>query len=148
MTVVMALGARFFVMMPLLLRVGQSLTTLSRAVAGIGDGLFPPTLLSATLPITIERVTAIFIAQAYGIELSFATQFLIVMVALLTSTGVAGISSASLVAISIILIAIGLILVVDRLLDMCRTTVNVLSDSCGAVVQWCSGDCTQAVVQW
>lgn len=88
-----------------------------------------------------ECVAAIFIAQAYGIELNFATQFTIVMVALLTSIGVAGIPSASLVAISIILAAIGLpieaiglILAVDRVLDMCRTTVNVFSDSCGAVV--------------
>jgi len=54
---------------------------------------------------------------------------------------VAGIPSASLVAISIILAAIGLpieaiglILAVDRVLDMCRTTVNVFSDSCGAVI--------------
>lgn len=88
-----------------------------------------------------ECVAAIFIAQAYGLELSFATQFTIVMVALLTSIGVAGIPAASLVAISIILAAIGLpleaiglILAVDRVLDMCRTTVNVFSDSCGAVV--------------
>ena len=88
-----------------------------------------------------ECVAAMFIAQAYGIELGFATQFTIVLVALLTSIGVAGIPSASLVAISIILAtiglpaeAIGLILVVDRILDMCRTTVNVFSDSCGAVI--------------
>jgi Na+/H+-dicarboxylate symporter len=88
-----------------------------------------------------ECVAAIFIAQAYGIELSFATQLTVVMVALLTSIGVAGIPAASLVAISIILAAIGLpveaiglILAVDRVLDMCRTTVNVFSDSCGAVV--------------
>jgi Na+/H+-dicarboxylate symporter len=88
-----------------------------------------------------ECVAAMFIAQAYGIELGIATQFTIVLVALLTSIGVAGIPSASLVAISIILAAIGLpaeaiglILVVDRILDMCRTTVNVFSDSCGAVI--------------
>jgi len=88
-----------------------------------------------------ECVAAMFIAQAYGIDLSFATQFTVVLVALLTSIGVAGIPSASLVAISIILAtiglpaeAIGLILAVDRVLDMCRTTVNVFSDSCGAIV--------------
>ncbi len=88
-----------------------------------------------------ECVAAIFIAQAYGLELGFATQFTIVLVALLTSIGVAGIPAASLVAIAIILgtiglpaEAIGLILAVDRILDMCRTTVNVFSDSCGAVV--------------
>ena len=64
-----------------------------------------------------------------------------VLVALLTSVGVAGIPSASLVAITLILAtiglpleAVGLILAVDRLLDMCRTAVNVLGDSTAAVV--------------
>jgi len=87
-----------------------------------------------------ECVAAMFIAQAYGISLDLTTQFTIVLVALLTSIGVAGIPSASLVAITIILAAIGLpleaiglILVVDRVLDMCRTSVNVFSDSCAAV---------------
>ena len=88
-----------------------------------------------------ECVAAMFIAQAYGLELTFAVQFTVVMVALLTSIGVAGIPAASLVAITIILgaiglplEAIGLILVVDRVLDMFRTSVNVFSDSCGAVI--------------
>jgi len=88
-----------------------------------------------------ECVAAMFIAQAYGIDLGLGTQFTIVLVALLTSIGVAGIPAASLVAISIILAAIGLpaeaiglILAVDRVLDMCRTAVNVFSDSCGAVI--------------
>ncbi len=88
-----------------------------------------------------ECVAAIFIAQAYGLDLSFAQQFTIVVVALLTSIGVAGIPAASLVAISIILTtiglpveALGLILAVDRILDMCRTSVNVFGDSCGAVI--------------
>ncbi|MDT8453478.1 MAG: dicarboxylate/amino acid:cation symporter [Gammaproteobacteria bacterium] len=87
-----------------------------------------------------ECVAAMFIAQAYGLQLSLEIQFLIVLIALLTSIGVAGIPSASLVAITIILgavglplEAIGLILVVDRVLDMCRTSVNVFSDSCAAV---------------
>jgi Na+/H+-dicarboxylate symporter len=88
-----------------------------------------------------ECVAAIFIAQAFGLELSFATQFTILLIALLTSIGVAGIPAASLVAITIILTAIGLpleavgvILAVDRVLDMFRTSVNVFSDSCGAVI--------------
>jgi len=88
-----------------------------------------------------ECVAAMFIAQVYGLELSFATQFTIVLAALLTSVGVAGIPSASLVAIAIILGTIGLpaegiaiILAVDRILDMCRTSVNVFSDATGAVV--------------
>lgn len=88
-----------------------------------------------------ECVAAMFIAQAYGLDLSFAQQFMVVVLALLTSIGVAGVPAASLVAITIILGYIGLpaegialIFVVDRILDMCRTAVNVFSDSCGAVV--------------
>lgn len=88
-----------------------------------------------------ECVAAMFIAQAYGIELGFVQQFTIVLMALVTSIGVAAIPSASLVAIAIILAAIGLpveaiglILAVDRVLDMCRTSVNVFSDSCGTVI--------------
>lgn len=88
-----------------------------------------------------ECVAAMFIAQAYGIELGVFQQFLVVMTALLASIGAAGIPMAGLVMISIILTTVGLpleglglILAVDRILDMCRTTVNVWSDSCGAVV--------------
>jgi proton glutamate symport protein len=88
-----------------------------------------------------ECVAAMFVAQAFGIDLSFSTQLTVVALALLTSIGVAGIPAASLVAIVIILNAVGLppeglavILVVDRFLDMCRTSVNIFSDSCGAVI--------------
>ncbi len=88
-----------------------------------------------------ECVAAMFIAQAYGLNLDFATQFTIVFIALLTSIGVAGIPAASLVAITVILAAvglplegIGLLLVTDRVLDMMRTSVNVFSDSVCAVV--------------
>jgi Na+/H+-dicarboxylate symporter len=87
-----------------------------------------------------ECVAAMFIAQAYGIELGFLMQMVVVVTALLASIGAAGIPMAGLVMISIILSAVGLpleglglILAVDRFLDMCRTTVNVWSDSCGAV---------------
>ncbi|MDX1506600.1 MAG: dicarboxylate/amino acid:cation symporter [Spongiibacter sp.] len=88
-----------------------------------------------------ECVAAMFIAQVYGLDLSLGQQFTVVMVALLTSIGVAGIPAASLVAISVILgtiglplEGIGLLLVTDRILDMMRTAVNVFSDSCAAVV--------------
>mgnify|MGYP003110224947 CR=1 FL=1 len=88
-----------------------------------------------------ECVAALFLAQAYGLDLTFTTQFTVVLIALLTSIGVAGIPAASLVAITVILTAIGLpieaiglLLVTDRILDMCRTAVNVFSDSCGAVI--------------
>ena len=87
-----------------------------------------------------ECVAAIFIAQVYGVEFTFMQQILVVVTALLASIGAAGIPMAGLVMLTIILTAaglplegIGLILAVDLLLDMTRTTVNVWSDSCGAV---------------
>jgi proton glutamate symport protein len=88
-----------------------------------------------------ECVAAMFIAQAYGVELTFVQQMLVVVTALLASIGAAGIPMAGLVMITIVLTAvglplegIGLILAVDRILDMLRTSVNVWSDSCGAVI--------------
>jgi Na+/H+-dicarboxylate symporter len=88
-----------------------------------------------------ECVAALFIAQVYGIELSWTVQFSVVVLSLVTSIGIAGIPSASIVAIIVILKAIGLpaegiglLFAVDRILDMCRTTVNVFSDSCCAVL--------------
>jgi len=88
-----------------------------------------------------ECMAAMFIAQAYGLDLDFTTQFLICAIALITSIGVAAVPSASLVAIAIILTAIGLpiealavLLVFDRVLDMLRTTTNVFGDACCAVI--------------
>lgn len=88
-----------------------------------------------------ECVAAIFIAQSYGIELTILQQLIVVITALLASIGAAGIPMAGLVMISVILSTIGLplegvglILAVDRILDMFRTATNVWSDSCGAVI--------------
>jgi proton glutamate symport protein len=88
-----------------------------------------------------ECAAAMFIAQAYGLHLSFATQFTVVVLALITSMGIAGIPAASLVGIAIILGAVGLpaeaigvLLVFDRILDMCRTTINVLADAACTVI--------------
>ena len=88
-----------------------------------------------------ECAAAMFLAQAYGLDLSLGVQFTIVMIALLTSIGVAGVPSASLVAIAIILNAVGLpveaigvLMVFDRVLDMCRTSVNIWGDACCATI--------------
>lgn len=88
-----------------------------------------------------ECAVVLFIAQIYGLDLSLMTQVFVVFLALLTSVGVAGVPAASLVAIVIILGAvglptegIGLVLAVDRILDMCRTSVNVFSDTTAAAV--------------
>jgi Na+/H+-dicarboxylate symporter len=88
-----------------------------------------------------ECVATIFIAQVYGFDLTLAQQGIIVLTAVLASIGAASIPMSGLVMMSIILKAVGLplegigiILAVDRILDMFRTTVNVFSDSVGAVV--------------
>ena len=88
-----------------------------------------------------ECAAAMFICQAYGLHLSFGTQFTVVVLALITSIGVAGIPAASLVGIAVILAAVGLpteaigvLLVLDRVLDMTRTAVNVFSDAACAVI--------------
>jgi Na+/H+-dicarboxylate symporter len=88
-----------------------------------------------------ECAVVLFIAQLYGVSLDWTQQILVVVLALLTSIGVAGIPAASLVAIVIILQALGLpleaiaiVMATDRVLDMMRTAVNVFSDTCGAAV--------------
>ncbi len=90
-----------------------------------------------------ECVAVMFVAQVLGYDFSFATQLSIVLLALMTSIGVAGVPSASLVAIVVIMqsvkiegaeAAIAVLFSVDRLLDMSRTAVNVFGDSCAAVV--------------
>ncbi len=88
-----------------------------------------------------ELVAAMFIAQAYGLDVPIAHQFLMVLAALLASIGAAGIPMAGLVMMTVVLSviglpleAVGLILAVDRILDMMRTTVNVWSDSTCAVI--------------
>jgi len=88
-----------------------------------------------------EAVVVMFIAQAYGIELTIMQQVIVVITAVLASIGAAGIPMAGLVMLSVILSAvglplegIGLVLAVDRIVDMMRTSTNVWSDSCGAVV--------------
>ncbi len=98
-----------------------------------------------------ECVAAIFVAQLFGVQLDFSVQFMIVIVALLTSVGVPGVPSASLVAILIILesvskqiagpdgsgpdltLGLPILMILDRPLDMCRTAVNVFGDGCAAV---------------
>tara|TARA_B110000444_G_scaffold217891_1_gene217145 strand:- start:1243 stop:2568 length:1326 start_codon:yes stop_codon:yes gene_type:complete len=101
-----------------------------------------------------ECAAAMFLAQAYGLDLSLGMQFTIVIVALLTSIGVAGVPSASLVAIAIILgsiglpvEAIGVLMVFDRVLDMCRTSVNVWGDIvCATIISRLSGEQTNVAI--
>ena len=89
-----------------------------------------------------EAVAVLFIAQATpGFAVGLQSQILVAITALLASVGAAGIPHAGLVMMAIVLNAVGLpleaqgiIIAVDRVLDMCRTSVNVWSDSCGCAV--------------
>lgn len=88
-----------------------------------------------------ECVTALFIAQAYGIDLTLVQQILLVVTALVVAVGTAGIPMAGLVMLTIVLTAvglplegIGLIMAVEYLCDMPRSVINVYGDSCAAIV--------------
>jgi DAACS family dicarboxylate/amino acid:cation (Na+ or H+) symporter len=87
-----------------------------------------------------ESVTVLFLAQAFGVDLSLGQQLVVLVLCILTATGVAGVPGGSLPLIGLILVqvnvpagAIALVLGVDRILDMCRTLVNVTSDLTTAV---------------
>lgn len=82
-----------------------------------------------------EGVTVLFLAQFFGVDLSLADQLFVMLVCILAGIGTAGVPGGSLPVIALILAGvgvppegIGLILGVDRFLDMCRTTLNVVGD--------------------
>jgi Na+/H+-dicarboxylate symporter len=88
-----------------------------------------------------QAVAAVFIAQAFGIELSFGAQMGIIVTATLASIGSAAVPGAGMVMLVIVLAQAGipeaglaLIFAVDRILDMCRTTVNVTGDAAVAMI--------------
>ena len=112
-----------------------------------------PRVTSFTLPIgtsintdgtaLYECVAVMFVAQVMGVAMGPGEMFFVVVAALLTSVGIAGVPHASLVAILLILknsgiqgaeAAVGVLLAVDRFLDMSRTAVNVFGDTCVAVL--------------
>lgn len=88
-----------------------------------------------------QGVSAVFIAQAFGIDLSLGAQLTILFTAVLSSIGAAAVPGAGIIMLIIVLESVGLdpsglalILAVDRPLDMLRTTVNVTGDSTVATV--------------
>jgi Na+/H+-dicarboxylate symporter len=88
-----------------------------------------------------EGVTVLFLAQFFGVDLSLADQLFVMLVCILAGVGTAGVPGGSLPVIALILAGvgvppegIGLILGVDRFLDMCRTTLNVVGDLVAAEV--------------
>jgi Na+/H+-dicarboxylate symporter len=88
-----------------------------------------------------EGVTVLFLAQFFGVDLTLQQQLFVMLICILGGIGTAGVPAGSLPVIALILAgigvppeALGLILGVDRLLDMCRTTLNVIGDLVAAQV--------------
>jgi Na+/H+-dicarboxylate symporter len=88
-----------------------------------------------------QGVATIFIAQVYGLDLTLSQQLLVVLTATLASIGAAGVPGVGMITLTLVLQTVGvpvegiaLILGVDRILDMCRTAVNITGDSSCAVV--------------
>ncbi len=109
-------------------RVGRFVCTLGATANMNGTALY-------------EGVTVLFLAQLFGVDLALSQQVMVLLICILGGIGAAGVPGGSLPVIAMILVmfgipaeGIGIILGVDRLLDMCRTTVNVTGDLVGSVV--------------
>lgn len=117
----------------------QTKTGVSREIASFCLPLGNTVNMNGTA--LFEAVTALFIAQAYGIDLTMGQQMIVVFTSLLAAVGAAGIPLAGLVMLAVVLNAvglplegIGLVLVVQQPLDMIRSAVNVWGDLTGAVI--------------
>ncbi|MFQ5822694.1 MAG: dicarboxylate/amino acid:cation symporter [bacterium] len=95
-----------------------------------------------------QGVAAVFIAQVFGMGLNLGQQLMIVLTATLASIGAAGVPGVGMITLALVLKTVGiplegiaLILGVDRILDMCRTAINVTGDaSCASVVASTEGE--------
>jgi Na+/H+-dicarboxylate symporter len=111
----------------------------------------PESISSFTIPLgatvnmdgtaIMQGVAAIFIAQLFGVELVFTQQLLIILTATLASIGTAGVPGAGIVMLAMVLQQVGIplegiaiVLSVDRIIDMCRTVVNITGDAVGTVI--------------
>lgn len=111
----------------------------------------PESISSFTIPLgatvnmdgtaIMQGVAAVFIAQIFGIDLSMQQQLMIILTATLASIGTAGVPGAGIVMLAMVLQQVGLplegiaiVLSVDRIIDMCRTVVNITGDAVGTVI--------------
>jgi DAACS family dicarboxylate/amino acid:cation (Na+ or H+) symporter len=119
--------------LPTTIETAQTELGIRKAVAGF---VLP---LGATMNMNgtslFEGVTVLFLAQVFGVELSLAQQVLVIVMSVITAVGAAGIPGGSIPFIILVLGMFGIppegiaiVLGVDRILDMCRTVVNVAGD--------------------
>lgn len=121
------------VTLPTSLRVAETNLGISRKVASFVLTVGATANQNGTA--LYEGLTVLFLAQVFGVELTWTQQFLVLLMAILAGVGTAGVPGGSLPVVVLVLQSvgvpgesIGIILGVDRLLDMCRTVVNVTGD--------------------
>jgi Na+/H+-dicarboxylate symporters len=125
--------------LPISLRDSQDKVGISNKIASFTLPLGATINMNGTA--LYESVAVLFIAQAYGVDLSIAQQIMVVATVLLAAIGTASIPMAGLVMLSVVLTVaglplegIGLVLAVEQLCDMPRTATNSYGDMCAAVV--------------
>jgi DAACS family dicarboxylate/amino acid:cation (Na+ or H+) symporter len=125
--------------LPTTLRVTQEELKVPREIAGFVVPLGATANMNGTA--LFEGVTVLFIAQVFGQDLSIAQQLIVVMMSIVTAVGTAGVPGGSIPLLMMVLQMVGvpvegiaIVIGVDRVLDMCRTTVNVTGDMITATV--------------
>lgn len=129
----------------------SSMATLPTSIATAEDQLdVQPKIAGFVLPLgatmnmngtaLFEGVTVLFLAQVFGVDLSITSQIIVVILAVLTAIGAAGVPGGSLPLMMLVMATVGvppegiaIILGVDRILDMARTTLNVCGDISASV---------------
>ena len=119
--------------LPTTMRVAREELGISKAVAGFVLPLGATMNMNGTA--LFEGVTVLFIAQVFGVNLPLGTQLIVILMSVVTAIGVAGVPGGSIPLLMMVLGIVGvpvegiaIVLGVDRILDMCRTTLNVGGD--------------------
>jgi DAACS family dicarboxylate/amino acid:cation (Na+ or H+) symporter len=125
--------------LPTTMRVGEQELGLPREIAGFVLPLGATMNMNGTA--LFEGATVLFLAQVFGVELSLGAQLIVVLMSVITAIGVAGIPGGSIPLLMMVLGLVGvpmegiaIILGVDRILDMCRTVLNVTGDLVTATI--------------
>ncbi|MED3574809.1 dicarboxylate/amino acid:cation symporter [Cytobacillus praedii] len=125
--------------LPISMKSAQNNLNVSKSVSGFVQPLGATINMDGTA--IMQGVATVFIAQVYGSNLSLSQLLTILLTATLASIGTAGVPGVGLIMLSMVLTSVGLpveaialVLGVDRLLDMCRTSVNITGDAVCAVI--------------
>jgi Na+/H+-dicarboxylate symporter len=125
--------------LPVSMKAAQNNLNVSKSISGFVQPLGATINMDGTA--IMQGVATIFIAQVYGVDLSITQLLTVILTATLASIGTAGVPGVGLIMLSMVLTSVGLpveaialVLGVDRLLDMCRTAVNITGDAVCAVI--------------